>query len=53
MLPDRVSNPGPLTYESGALKKFQEYICNDYRIHCNESDVAGKISKSSKSMQNE
>ena len=37
MLPDRVSNPGPLTYESGALPialrgpmhalvKFHEYI---------------------------
>ena len=32
MLPDRVSNPGPLTYESGALpialchpKRFTEY----------------------------
>ena len=44
MLPDRVSNPGPLTYESGALPialrgPAQEYTCNDYRIHCNESDV--------------
>ena len=25
----------------------------NYRIHCNESDIGGKISKSSKSMQNE
>ena len=42
MLPDRVSNPGPLTYESGALpialrgpagvqwRKIIQCICNSY-----------------------
>ena len=29
MLPDRVSNPGPLTYESGALQlQWLEYLWN-------------------------
>ena len=27
MLPDRVSNPGPLTYESGALPINDEQSC--------------------------
>ena len=27
MLPDRVSNPGPLTYESGALPIALDYGC--------------------------
>ena len=56
MWPDQVSNPGPPTYESGALPialRGPANTCNDFRIYCNESDVAGKISKSSKSMQNE
>ena len=26
MLPDRVSNPGPLTYESGALPGTRQFI---------------------------
>ena len=35
MLPDRVSNPGPLTYESGALPKNESdslpsYLCYGY-----------------------
>ena len=44
MLPDRVSNPGPLTYESGALPialrgpalyiyaKFHEIISNGIKV---------------------
>ena len=36
MLPDRVSNPGPLTYESGvlpiALRGPASYIVTDYII---------------------
>ena len=26
MLPDRVSNPGPLTYESGATKRMSQFV---------------------------
>ena len=36
MLPDRVSNPGPLTYESGALPRFtpQTHLCMiQYYLH--------------------
>ena len=41
MLPDRVSNPGPLTYESGALpialrspakNNLNNFICNLYDL---------------------
>ena len=41
MLPDRVSNPGPLTYESGALPNalrgpativFSEFLCSIFRV---------------------
>ena len=35
MLPDRVSNPGPLTYKSGALPK-QSYL--SYRFYTPESE---------------
>ena len=28
MLPDRVSNPGPLTYESGALPQKKRWVDN-------------------------
>ena len=31
MLPDRVSNPGPLTYESGALPIALRGPANDHR----------------------
>ena len=31
MLPDRVSNPGPLTYESGALPIA---LCGPASLHC-------------------
>ena len=31
MLPDRVSNPGPLTYESGAVREVTE---TDYNCMC-------------------
>ena len=45
MLPDRVSNPGPLTYESGALpialrgpaRRFEE----GYRSHTMLADFSG------------
>ena len=30
MLPDRVSNPGPLTYESGVRKIIHELELEDY-----------------------
>ena len=29
MLPDRVSNPGPLTYKSGALLIAHEFMNNE------------------------
>ena len=29
MLPDRVSNPGPVTYESGALPKKNKHEISD------------------------
>ena len=32
MLPDRVSNPGPLTYESGALPMALRGPAPNYRI---------------------
>ena len=32
MLPDRVSTPGPLTYESGALPIALRKICNELPI---------------------
>ena len=48
-----ITYPAVFSKSEYTLWKIQEYTCNDYRIHCNESDVAGKISKSSKSMQNE
>ena len=60
MLPDRVSNPGPLTYESGALpialrgpasKKCHTYICvkfyqNQFTIkrHIHETVFSKKAS---------
>ena len=31
MLPDRVSNPGPLTYESGALPTALHGLAQGYR----------------------
>ena len=45
MLPDRVSNPGPLTYESGALPialrgpaedpdQMPRYVASDLGLHC-------------------
>ena len=38
MLPDRVSNPGPLTYESGALPiALRGTVCkevSDVGMHC-------------------
>ena len=33
MLPDRVSNPGPLTYESGALPIALHSLANTTRYH--------------------
>ena len=33
MLPDRVSNPGPLTYESGALPIAARLHCNGERLN--------------------
>ena len=34
MLPDRVSNPGPLTYESGALPiELRGPACNSFKIN--------------------
>ena len=44
MLPDRVSNPGPLTYESGALpiapRGPASIDCNDTILHI---DLNGKV----------
>ena len=41
MLPGRVSNPGPLTYESGALpialrcpETLMRVVCNSYTMVC-------------------
>ena len=34
MLPDRVSNPGPLTYESGALPIALCGPAAKFEIHC-------------------
>ena len=31
MWPDRVSNPGPLTYESGALLRGPATCCKEFR----------------------
>ena len=35
MWPDRVSNPGPLTYESGALPIALRGPANALRTYCN------------------
>ena len=36
MLPDRVSNPGPLTYESGALPIALRGPTQEFDIFCND-----------------
>ena len=50
MLPDRVSNPGPLTYESGALpialrgpaeKKLSHFLCRAFMFHVERNDIIG------------
>ena len=51
MLPDRVSNPGPLTYESGALPiallgpaaYFLDFLLQNYPLFFNE--IAFNINK--------
>ena len=67
MLPDRVSNPGPLTYESGAhvtcttrTKHGQSYITKYRNVHFNirspnqplDWDVLSKRSNKSTSHDN-
>ena len=37
MLPDRVSNPGPLTYESGALPMSLTALCDSIAVHIGPS----------------
>ena len=41
MLPDRVSNPGPLTYESGALSIVLHGLVNSFMY---SSYMIGKVS---------
>ena len=48
MLPDRVSNPGPLTYESGALPIFNILIEQIMSDALEEHD--GKVSISSRNI---
>ena len=45
MLPDRVSNPGPLTYESGALPIALRGPARDQRIYSEKSkNFIGSVS---------
>ena len=47
MLPDRVSNPGPLTYESGALPialRGPAIISKAFVTYYNFSELIGKVS---------
>ena len=41
MLPDRVSNPGPLTYESGALPIALRGPALKYKASCNRLCYSG------------
>ena len=41
MLPDRVSNPGPLTYESGALPIALRGPASTY-FHCTSVNLTGR-----------
>ena len=45
MLPDRVSNPGPLTYESGALPialRGPAFLCKNKQLYIILLSLAGK-----------
>ena len=45
MLPDRVSNPGPLTYESGALPIALRGPASNIRHACYISVILNKIQR--------
>ena len=47
MLPDRVSNPGPLTYESSALPTALRGLACDNERLCTTEHTVGKIFASS------
>ena len=43
MLPDRISNPGPLTYESGALPMLHTCISKNGSILCYSAMILRKL----------
>ena len=45
MLPDRVSNPGPLTYESGALSIALRGRQEDTKVYVKVPEKIAKLSK--------
>ena len=48
MLPDRVSNPGPLTYKSGALPIAQHGPAKSSKCLSTERQIRGSIDDNSK-----